>query len=73
MDFTASVEDNGACRMHPLDVPSVQAAKPKSAKTRMRLTPTVPKGMFGHSHDDGWVVTHPPSCPEPDSNRQHAD
>lgn len=42
--FTASVEDNGACRMHPLDVPSVQAAKPKSARTRMRLTPTVPKG-----------------------------
>ena len=44
MDFTASVEDNGACRMHPLDAPSVQAAKPKSAKTRMRLTPTVPRG-----------------------------
>lgn len=42
--FTASVEDNGAISMHPLDVPSVQAAKPKSAKTRMRLTPTVPKG-----------------------------
>lgn len=44
LDFTASVEDNGAISMHPLDVPSVQAAKPKSAKTRMRLTPTVPKG-----------------------------
>ena len=28
MAFTISVEDNGACRMHPLDVPPVQAAKP---------------------------------------------
>ena len=47
--------------------------QPGRFQPRTRLTPTVPKGVFGHSHDDGWVVTHPPSCPEPDSNRQHAD